>query len=73
MNRQDQRAVRLQASVIRGQIEYLTDAAKHSETQYDRIMSTVKVLESVANVIEAFVPAETQPARVTLAGTARLA
>lgn len=56
MNKQDQRAVRLQASLIRGQIECLTSAAKHSPLEMERIMSSVRVLDSVARVIEAFVP-----------------
>lgn len=56
MNKQDMRAIRLQASIIRGQLECLTSAAKHSETEYERIMSSVKVLESVARIIDAFVP-----------------
>ncbi len=56
MNKQDQRAVRMQASLIRGQIECLTSAAKHSPLEMERIMSSVRVLDSVARVIEAFVP-----------------
>lgn len=57
MNKQDQRAVRLQASLIRGQIECLTSAAKHSpQLEMERIMSSVRVLDSVARVIEVFIP-----------------
>lgn len=56
MNKQDMRAIRLQASIIRGQIECLTSAAKHSPLEMERIMSSVRVLESVARVIDAFVP-----------------
>lgn len=57
MNKHDMRAVRLQASLIRGQIECLTSAAKHSPSEMERIMSSVRVLESIARVIDAFVPA----------------
>lgn len=62
MNKQDRRAVRLQASIIRGQIECLTSAAKHSPTEYERIMSSVRVLESVARVIDVFVSDEAKAA-----------
>lgn len=58
MNKQDARAVKLQASVIRGQIEVLSSAAKHSPEENSRIMSSVRVLESVARIIDAFVPME---------------
>jgi hypothetical protein len=56
ITKQDARALKLQARVIRGQLECLTSAAKYSPSEFERIMSSVRVLESCARVIDAFVP-----------------
>lgn len=65
MTKQDIRAIRLQAEILRGQCTILEAAAEHSTTERTRIESCIRVLGSVARVIEAFTATQEHQYAVT--------